>query len=116
MPAEPVPERLRSLLKVNTVDEMWQKVLTEGDPMAQRARRFHLLIPSNPRCEACYTPFGGLGGVLARLGIYGSRPSPKNPRYCTACDLFFMNYPGGAELTITMLFVDVRAQQRSLRK
>ena len=108
MPAEPSPKKYRRLLKTDSVDEMWGKILTEGDPMAQRGRQFHGFIPSNPRCEACFTPFGGIGGALARLGIYGSQPSTKNPCYCTACEAFFLNYPGGAEVTLTMLFVDAR--------
>lgn len=108
MSNRPLPRRIRWLLKVNSVDEMWYKMLTEGDPMTRRGRHLHSLIPSNPRCVSCHTPFGGVGGTLARIGIYGSRPSPKNPRFCTACDFFIGNYPGGAEVVLTMLFVDVR--------
>jgi adenylate cyclase len=95
-------------MKVNSVDEMWYKLLTEGDPTTKRDRRINGLIPSNPRCVYCYTPFGGFGGALGRYGIYFSRQSPKNPRFCTACDLFNTRYPGGAEVELTMLFVDVR--------
>ncbi len=95
-------------MKVNTVDEMWRKILTEGDPMTQFGRKIHRLLPSDPRCVSCYTPFAGIGGVLARSGLYGSRPSAKNPRFCTACDFFNANYPGGVEVVLTMLFVDVR--------
>jgi adenylate cyclase len=108
MPENSLPRNLRKFLKVNTVEEMWFKPLTEGDPMTKRDRRINALIPSNPRCVYCYTPFGGLGGALASLGIYFSRQSPKNPRFCTACNLFNSKYPGGAEVELTMLFVDVR--------
>ena len=108
MSENPLPRHIQKLMKVNSVDEMWYKLLTEGDPFMKRGRRLNALIPSNPRCESCYAPFGGLGGALARIGVYFSRQSPKNPRFCTACDLFNSRYPGGAEVELTMLFVDVR--------
>lgn len=76
--------------------------------MTVRGHRLHRLIPTNPRCASCYTPFGGIGGTLARIGIWGSRPSIKNPRYCSACEAFTTRFPGGAEVELTMLFVDVR--------
>jgi class 3 adenylate cyclase len=87
---------------------MWYKILTGGDPVIRQGRTIHGLIPSNPRCVSCHTPFGGIGGALARIGLYGSRPSAKNPRFCTACEAFNLKYPGGAEVVLTMLFVDVR--------
>jgi len=108
VPNQPLPRRVRWLFKVNSVDEMWHKMLTEGDPMTRRFRRLHGLIPSNPRCVSCHNPFAGIGGALGRVGLFLSRPSPKNPRFCTACDSFNVKYPGGAEVVLTMLFVDVR--------
>jgi adenylate cyclase len=108
MPKQPLPRMFRWLLKVNSVDEMWYKILTEGDPMTKQWRHIHRLIPSNPRCVSCYSPFGSIGGVLGRFGLFISRPSVKNPRYCNACDVFNYKYPGGVEVELTMLFVDVR--------
>jgi adenylate cyclase len=108
MPNQPLPRRYRWLLKVNSVDEMWHKLLTDGDPMARFGRQLHGRIPTNPRCASCYSPFGGIGGTLARHGLFLSRPSGKNPRFCSACDAFYIAYPGGAEVVLTMLFVDVR--------
>ena len=69
MPNQPLPRKIRWLLKVNSVDEMWYKMLTEGDPMTKYGRHPHGLIPSNPRCASCYTPFGGIGGAHARFGL-----------------------------------------------
>jgi adenylate cyclase len=34
--------------------------------------------------------------------------SDKNPRYCIGCHSFMYEIPGGAEVALTMLFVDVR--------
>jgi class 3 adenylate cyclase len=47
-----------------------------------------------------------MGGALMR--IIGVRQSAKNPHFCTACDIFTGKYRGGAEVELTMLFVDVR--------
>ena len=116
MPNQPLPKKFRWLFKVNTVDEMWHKMLTEGDPMARRGRHLYGLLPSNPRCVSCHTPFAGIGGALGRIGLFGSRPSVKNPRFCTACDWFIFKYPGGAEVVLTMLFVDVRGSSTLAEK
>ena len=98
-------DRKRS--KPISADEMWRLVLTEGDPFAVRQRRIFGRLPSNPRCAACHAPFAGFGGVISRIMGRGS-PSSKNPRYCSVCDVFLGKYPGGAEIELTMLFVDVR--------
>ena len=108
MPNQALPRKFRWLFRVNTVDEMWHKMLTEGDPMMKHGRHLYGLLPSNPRCVSCHTPFAGIGGALGRIGLFGSRPSAKNPRFCTACDSFNAKYPGDAEVVLTMLFVDVR--------
>jgi adenylate cyclase len=34
--------------------------------------------------------------------------SSKNPRFCNGCYAFTAQFPGGAEIELTMLFVDVR--------
>jgi len=38
----------------------------------------------------------------------GIKKSTKNPRYCADCHGFTTQFPGGAEIELTMLFVDVR--------
>jgi adenylate cyclase len=86
---------------------MWHKILTEGDPLIKHGRHLYGLLPSDPRCKSCHAPFAGVGGALMRL-FGGGRQSAKNPQFCTACDLFAAKYPGGAEVVLTMLFVDVR--------
>jgi adenylate cyclase len=107
MPDPSLPRRFQLTKGVHSVDEMWYLILTEGDPMKKRARHVLGLLPHNPRCVSCHSPFAGLGGTVARLMGLGRR-STKNPRYCTACELFTSKYPGGAEIELTMLFVDVR--------
>ena len=92
---------------MDTVEEMWHKALTEGNARLRRWRRFTGSLPSNPRCVNCHRPFAGIGGRLFRI-FMGIEKSKKNPRYCADCHSFTTQFPGGAEIELTMLFVDVR--------
>jgi adenylate cyclase len=107
MSDKPLPEKLRRMYKVNTVDEMWYKRLTEGNVRMRRYRLLYSRLPSNPRCANCYRPFAGIGGALLRV-FQGVHRSDKNPRFCAGCHSFTTQFPGGAEIVLTMLFVDVR--------
>jgi len=42
------------------------------------------------------------------LRLRGKGRNRRNPRYCDACDKFLRAFPGGAEVALTMIFVDVR--------
>jgi adenylate cyclase len=107
MPNQPLPEKLQRDYNVTTVDEMWFKYLTEGNERIRRYRPIYGRLPSNPRCVNCHRPFEGIGGALLRT-LQGVQKSDKNPRYCTGCHSFTYQFPGGAEIELTMLFVDVR--------
>ena len=107
MANQPLPEKLRRRFNVNTVDEMWSKILTEGNIRMRRYRHLYGRLPSNPRCVNCHRPFAGIGGALLRV-IQGTHKSAKNPRFCAACHSFTTQFPGSAEIELTMLFVDVR--------
>ncbi|HEY1833197.1 MAG TPA: adenylate/guanylate cyclase domain-containing protein [Solirubrobacteraceae bacterium] len=85
-------------------DNAWVKILTEGHGSMNMARRFWRLIPSEPRCKVCSSPFGGVGGRVVRLG--GWAPSRKNPNLCARC--CDQMPPGGAEVDVAVLFADVR--------
>jgi adenylate cyclase len=107
MPDQTLPENLRRYYNVNTVDEMWFRLLTEGNVRIRRYRPVYSRLPSNPRCVNCHRPFAGIGGALLRV-FQGVHRSNKNPRYCAACHSFTSQFPGGAEVELSMLFVDVR--------
>jgi len=92
MPAELTPE------------EEWYKMLTEGEPVPRRIYHLHGLLPSDPRCKLCGSPFKGWGGFIMHL--MGRDQSRYNPRFCEKCKVF--EHPGGAEVVLTMLFADVR--------
>jgi len=107
MPNQPLPENLRRRFQVDTVDEMWHKNLTEGNIRMKKYRHIYGMFPSNPRCVNCHRPFAGIGGTLFR-NLQGVHKSDKNPRYCAGCHSFTSQFPGGTEIELTMLFVDVR--------
>jgi adenylate cyclase len=107
MPDQTLPEKLRQYYQVNTVEEMWVKLLNEGNTRIRRYRPIYSRLPSNPRCLNCHRPFSGIGGALLRV-LQGVQKSNKNPRYCAGCHSFTTQFPGGAEVELTLLFVDVR--------
>src|SRR5215208_2358141 len=92
MPAERTPE------------EEWYKMLTEGEPIPRRLYHLHGLLPSDPRCKLCGSPFKGWGGFIMHL--MGRDRSRYNPHFCQKCEVY--EHPGGAEVVLTMLFADVR--------
>ena len=90
--------------KEPTLEEQWYKMLTEGEPLPRRLYHLHGLLPSDPRCKICGSPFKGWGGFIMHL--MGRDQSRYNPKFCEKCKVF--EHPGGAEVVLTMLFADVR--------
>jgi adenylate cyclase len=91
-----------------SLEEIWYKMLTEGEPVSPHIYHLFGLLPSEPRCKLCASPFKGWGGMLMRM--MGREQSRYNPRFCLKCDPF--EHPGGAEVVLTMFFADVRGSTR----
>jgi adenylate cyclase len=90
------------------VEEVWRTYLTTGEhKIERRYRQIFRLLPGDPRCNGCYAPFQGAGSAVVKA-IYGRRPSSLNPQLCNICDEFAQKYQGGAEIELSLLFVDVR--------
>lgn len=90
------------------IEQQWRAYLTSGElERERRQRQFFRLLPGFPRCKNCYAPFAGPGSWVVKT-IYGKRPSGMNPRLCNVCEEFARHFQGGAEIELTMLFVDVR--------
>lgn len=85
---------------------LWRTVFQDGHPFLLKKHRLHRLLPRKPRCRLCLAPFAGVGGWLMRRR--GQGPSPRNPNYCAACNRFLDAFPGGAEVEMPVVFVDVR--------
>jgi adenylate cyclase len=98
----------KNLKQDQYVEDVWRTYMEKGDYAGERRQRqVFKLLPGNPRCKNCLAPFRGLGGSVVRM-LYGKRPSNMNPRLCNACEEFSQKYQGGAEIELTLLFVDVR--------
>lgn len=84
--------------------EIWRAVLTMPG-LAPFAKYFRWL-PGQHRCPLCYAPYTNpFGPIVSRLG-FGR--SARYPQLCNPCFRDLANYPGGAEVSITVLFADVR--------
>ncbi len=86
--------------------EVWRVVFADGHPALRSYQDFNKKLPRDPRCKLCAAPFRGWGSVIMRF--QGREPSSRNPRYCSRCDSFMREHPGGAEVEMSLLFVDVR--------
>jgi adenylate cyclase len=89
---------------VSSADDQWRKVLLTGHRPLVVSRHLWRRMPSPPRCKVCASPFGGVGGRIARLAGYSR--SRKNPNLCARCCDALPQ--GGAEVDVGVLFADVR--------
>ena len=89
-----------------TTEEEWRALLTgQHKGMLALRRRFGQL-PSPPRCKLCYAPFHGIAGAVLRPWF---GPWERNPQLCKNCMKQLTKHGvGGAEVEISMLFVDIR--------
>jgi adenylate cyclase len=86
--------------------ELWHQIFAEGHPVLAKKQARYGKLPGHPRCKLCDAPMGGFGGWLVRLT--GLHQSERNKNFCNACDGFMKAFPGGAEVTMSMMMVDVR--------
>ncbi len=85
----------------------WFWFSTSAFDVDKRLRRIFRVLPRDPRCKFCNAPFAGAGGALVRT-VFGKQRSDLNPRYCNMCEVASRQFPGGAEVEMSMLFADVR--------
>ena len=85
----------------------WFWFSTNAFAVDKRLRRIMRVLPHDPRCKFCNAPFQGLGGMIVRT-LFGKQRSALNPRYCNLCEIASQEFPGGAEVEMSMLFVDIR--------
>jgi adenylate cyclase len=85
----------------------WFWFTTNAFAVDKRLRHFQRVLPRDPRCKFCNAPFQGIGGAVMRV-LFRKQRSTLNPRYCNLCDIAAREFPGGAEVPMSMLFIDVR--------
>jgi len=91
-----------------TPEQWWYGLLTGEAPAlpVRQLRHVWSLIPRGPRCKFCNAPYHGIGAPIMR--VLGKGPSRLTPLLCRQCQDYASRYLGGAEIELTMLFVDVR--------
>lgn len=87
-------------------EELWRTIFSDGHPELLKQQWLHRKLPQQPRCRMCLVPFEGIGGWFMRLK--GKSRNNRNPNFCNACDKFLESFPGGAEIEMSMLYVDIR--------
>ena len=85
----------------------WFWFTTNAFAVDKRLRRIMRVLPQDPRCKFCNAPFQGIGGLLTRI-LFSKQRSALNPRYCNLCEIASKEFPGGAEVPMSILFIDIR--------
>lgn len=85
----------------------WFWFTTNAFGIDKRLRRIFRMLPHDPRCKFCNAPFQGVGAIIVRA-VFGKQRSALNPRFCNLCEEASRQFPGGAEVEMSMLFADVR--------
>src|SRR5512138_664139 len=90
------------------VEQMWHDwFMTDAFRAEKRLYGLFRVLPHDPRCKLCHTPFHGIGGLVVST-LFGRKQSNLNPRFCNVCEEYAKKNPGGAEVEMSMLFADVR--------
>ena len=98
-------------------EEQWRSLLEGTHPVVHKSRRVRGLLPADPRCRLCYTPFRGPGGFLLRRMSRVNEPWDKNPTLCRRCVLQISSFDVmGAEVPVSFLFADVRGSSELARR
>jgi adenylate cyclase len=85
----------------------WFWFSTNAFAVDKNLRRIFRVLPRDPRCKFCNAPFQGVGGTIVRT-LFGKQRSILNPNFCNLCEKASQEFPGGAEVEMSMLFIDVR--------
>ena len=101
------PLEMREKKPIDPGTVWWFWFATNAFAVDKRLRRVLRLLPEDPRCRFCNAPFRGVGGVIVRT-LFGKQQSNLNPRICNICEQASRQFPGGAEVPMSMLFADVR--------
>jgi len=88
-------------------DNQWfRQLLEDSAQLESRLRRVNGILPAKNRCKLCWAPFDGPFAILMRL--FHRHRSEKNADLCAWCEAVAREHKLGAEVELTLLFVDVR--------
>lgn len=85
-------------------ERLWHEILT--NPVMGFEPRLFRHLPSDPRCLLCRSPYRAPFGPILRILGYGQ--SARYPQLCRPCFRHMDKNRGGSEITVTVLFADVR--------
>lgn len=95
-------------LTKDEINQMWHDWFAVDALRAEKLfSRIFRLLPHDPRCKICSSPFDGMGGLVMRT-VFGRKQSALNPQFCSICEDYVKKNQGGAEVEMAMLFADVR--------
>ncbi len=84
----------------------WRELLSGEERRLDLVSRVFKRLPSAPRCKLCYAPFKGpFSPVLKAVGF---RRWKLNQQMCRFCVSDLDKHKGGAEISVSLLFADVR--------
>ena len=86
--------------------EYWAAFLEGNDGGLNSVQRFFRRLPSAPRCKLCMAPFAGPYAPALRL--LGFRRWALNQQICKFCVRDLEKHSGGAEIDVSLVYVDVR--------
>ncbi len=98
---------MKNIESVDVGKVWWFWFTTSAFDIDKRLRRIFRMLPRDPRCKFCNAPFQGVGGAIVRA-LFGKQRSDLNPHFCNMCDEAMRQFPGGAEVEMSMLFADIR--------
>lgn len=95
-------------LTKDEINQMWHDWFTVDALRAEKIFSMGFrLLPHDPRCKICSSPFDGMGGLVMRT-MFNRGRSNMNPQFCSICEDYVKKNQGGAEVEMSMLFADVR--------
>lgn len=109
---------LKSKDREDLLEIVWEIYLIEGEkgvvnhlPVWQGTifhwiTQFLHILPSDPRCIWCGSPFRGAAAPLMRA--IGKTQSSLNPSMCMTCETALIKTKEGADVNISMVFADIR--------
>lgn len=86
--------------------EYWGELLGGTDAHLPGIQRTFRKLPSPPRCKLCQAPFSGPYAPFLRL--LGFKRWALNQQICRFCVRDLEKHSGGAEISVSLLYVDVR--------
>jgi len=95
-------------LTQDEINQMWHDWFMNDAFSVEKAYTYAMhILPHDPRCKICNSPFEGMGGVVMQ-SVFKRTRSQLNPQFCNVCEHYAQTHQGGSEVEMSMLFVDVR--------